>query len=364
VSALDHVKPVVRGIGAYTLPPLEAPIKVNQNENPHELPDALKRKVMQRALARPWGRYPPFDPAELQQALAASAGWRADGVLVGNGSNELIQALLMVTVGEGTPVVIPEPTFTLYAMVTRFLGGRVVNVALGPGLEYDLAAIRAARAASHAPVTIVCSPNNPTGSWLPPEDVAELCGESDRLVVVDEAYHEFSGRSVVPLLGVHENLIVLRTFSKAMAMAGLRVGYLMASPALVREINKARLPYNVNVVSGLAALAALEEREALRASVAGLVAERERLAGALSRLDGVRVFPSAANFLLVELSEVAPAAAFAALHAQGILVRDVSSAPRLARCLRVSVGAPAENDAVIAGFAALVRAPQPQEVQP
>jgi histidinol-phosphate aminotransferase len=364
MSALDHVKAVVRGMSAYTLPPLEAPVKVNQNENPHELPDALKRKVMERALARPWGRYPPFDPAELQQALAAFAGWRADGVLVGNGSNELIQALLMVTVGEGVPVVIPEPTFTLYAMVARFLGGRVVAVPLGPGLEFDMGAIRAAREASRAPVTVLCSPNNPTGSWLPPEQVAALCRESDRLVVVDEAYHEFSGRSVVPLLADHDNLIVLRTFSKAMAMAGLRVGYLMASPAMVREINKARLPYNVNVISGLAALAALEERDVLRASVDGLVAERERLARALSSLDGVHVFPSAANFLLVELGGVAPKAAFAALHGQGVLVRDVSSAPRLAKCLRVSIGTVAENDAVIAGFAALVQAPQPQEVQP
>jgi histidinol-phosphate aminotransferase len=364
LSALDHVKPVVRGISAYTLPAREAAIKINQNENPHELPDALKRKVMERALARPWGRYPPFDPAELQRALAAFSGWRADGILVGNGSNELIQALLMVTVGAGTPVVIPEPTFTLYAMLTRFLGGRVVSVALGDDLGYDAAAIAEARARSEAPLTVVCSPNNPTGSVLPLDAIASLCRESDRLVVVDEAYHEFAGATVVPLLAEHENLIVLRTFSKAMAMAGLRVGYLLAAPALVREINKARLPYNVNIVSGLAALAAIEEKDALAASVAGLVAERGRVARGLAALDGMRVYPSAANFLLVELSHVTPGEAFDTLHAQGILVRDVSGAPRLSRCLRISIGTAAENDALLAAMAALCRDRLPQEVEP
>src|SRR5262249_3299175 len=155
-----------------------------------------------------------------------------------------IQALFLVTVAPGTRVVVPEPTFTLYALLTRILGGETVAAPLGPELEYQPEALVQMSAALAPTLTVVCSPNNPTGSVLEPEEVARLCAATAGLVVVDEAYHEFSGRSVVPLLAAHPNLVVLRTFSKAMSMAGLRVGYLLADPALVREVNKARLPYN------------------------------------------------------------------------------------------------------------------------
>ena len=351
MSAIRHVKPQVRAQRAYTLAALDAPVKVNQNENPFDVPDALKQRVLDRALRTAWSRYPPFDPVELQQALAAFAGWRADGVLVGNGSNELIEALLVVTVAERTPVVIPQPTFTLYALLARILGGTVVEVPLGDDLAYDVAAIAEARRREEAPVTIVCSPNNPTGSVLSRDEVAALCGGGDGLVVVDEAYHEFSGRSVAPLLAEHENLVVLRTFSKAMGMAGLRVGYLMAAPELVAEIDKARLPYNLNVVSQLAALELLREPAVVDRAVRTLIAERDRLRLALDARGDVRVYPSAANFLLVELRTRSPRQVFSALHERGVLVRDVSSYPRLSRCLRVSVGSAEENDRFLAALA-------------
>jgi histidinol-phosphate aminotransferase len=353
MDPLRHVKPAVRSLAAYTLALREAPVKLNQNENPWDLPDAVKRRVIEAALARPWSRYPDFDPEQLLAALARFAGWRADGVLAGNGSNELIEALLLVTVGAGTRVVIPEPTFTLYALMTTILGGEPVRVRLekhAAGFAYDPSRLLAASRASGATVTIVCSPNNPTGTSLPQADVERLCRESDGLVVVDEAYHEFAGESVVPLLERHSNLVVLRTFSKAMALAGLRVGYLLASPELVREINKARLPYNLNFFSQAAALAALEERDVLEASVARLVRERERLLAALGELPGVTAWPSRANFFLVELASADPKAVFASLLRRGVLVRDVTSYPMLSRCLRVSVGNEAENDALVHGL--------------
>jgi histidinol-phosphate aminotransferase len=350
MDPLRHVKPAVRSLAAYTLALREAPVKLNQNENPWDLPDAVKRRVIEAALARPWSRYPDFDPKGLLEALARFSGWRADGVLAGNGSNELIEALLLVTVGAGTKVVIPEPTFTLYALMTTILGGEPVRVRLkkdGAGFSYDATELLAASRASGASVTIVCSPNNPTGSTLALADVERLCAETDGLVVIDEAYHEFAGESVVPLLERHPNLVVLRTFSKAMALAGLRVGYLLASPELVREINKARLPYNLNFFSQAAAIAALEETQLLESAVARLVRERERLQATLGRLPGVTAWPSRANFFLLELATADPKAVFAALLRRGVLVRDVTSYPMLSRCLRVSVGSEEENDALL-----------------
>jgi len=383
MDPLRHVKPSVRALAAYTLALREAPVKINQNENPWDLPEAVKRRVLERALARPWSRYPDFDPKELLEALARFAGWRADGILAGNGSNEAIEALLLVTVGPGTRVVIPEPTFTLYALMTTILGGEAIRVPMvlssrgtsvvpGPegsagvadpsssgrdeaprgdeatprgGFAYDVEALLESLEESQASLTIVCSPNNPTGTSLAPADVERLCRASDSLVVIDEAYHEFSGETVVPLLERHPNLVVLRTFSKAMALAGLRLGYLLASPELVREVNKARLPYNVNFFSQMAALAALEEREVLATSVRRLVAERERLLARLADLPGVRTYSSDANFFLLECLSADPKAVFASLLRRGVLVRDVTSYPMLGRCLRVSVGTEAENDA-------------------
>lgn len=352
MDPLRHVKPAVLSQRAYTLAARSADVKLDQNENPWELPEALKQRVLAQALARPWSRYPAFDPAELVQALAAFSGWRADGILAGNGSNELIEALLVVTVGAGTRVVIPEPTFTLYALLATILGGEPVRVAMsrphaaGP-FAYDVDRLLAARRESGAPLCIVCSPNNPTGTSLALADVERLCRDGDGLVVIDEAYHEFAGTSAVPLLERHKNLVVLRTFSKAMALAGLRVGYLLASPELVRELNKARLPYNLNFFSQLAALAALEERELLAGSARRLVDERQRLLAELDGMPGVRAQPSDANFFLLELLEADPKAVWSALARRGVLVRDVTSYPLLARCLRVSVGSPSQNDAFL-----------------
>jgi histidinol-phosphate aminotransferase len=353
---LRHVKPACRALGAYTLAARRAAVKVNQNENPWDLPEALKRRVLEQALARPWSRYPDFDPAELRARLARFAGWRADGVLAGNGSNELIEALLMVTVSAGTRVAVPQPTFTLYALLTALLGGETVSVPLGPDLEYDVEALARARRETGASVTIVCSPNNPTGGVLALDDLRGLCADGDGLVVVDEAYHEFSGASAVPLLAEHENLIVLRTFSKAMGLAGLRVGYLLCAPALAREIDKARLPYNLNFFSQAAALLALDEQALLGERVARLVALREALATELARVPGVRrVYPSRANFILFELERAAPKAVFEAVYRRDVLVRDVSGYPRLGRCLRVSVGSESDNAAFLEALRAALQ---------
>ena len=350
MSALRHVKPAVRALRPYTLAARPAVVKINQNENPYDLPAALKRRVLDEAATRPWSRYPDFDPRELLEALARFARWRTDGILAGNGSNELIEALLMVTVGAATPVIIPEPTFSLYALLTGVLCGHAVRVPLGPAFEYDADALMRAQREHRAPVVIVCSPNNPTGTALAPDEVARLCRESDALIVVDEAYHEFAGQSVVPLLHDHSNLIVLRTFSKAMAMAGLRVGYLLATPELVAEVNKARLPYNLNFFSQAAALAVLSDPGAVEANVARLVRARESLFRDLAAIPGVRPFRSHANFILFALEGRPPAEVLAALYQEGVLVRDMSATLRLSDCLRASVGTDDENAAFLAGL--------------
>lgn len=346
-EALDSIKPAVRAVKAYTLPAYRASLKLNQNENPWDAPPHIKEEVLRRFAARKWSQYPDFVPAELNECLAGFAGWRPDGIIAGNGSNELIQALLMVTMETGKTLLLSEPTFTLYRQVATVLGGKVETVFLTPDLAYDSEAFQRFVAEKQPDVTIICSPNNPTGCVIDEATLRAILKTSRGLVVIDEAYHEFSGRTVVPLLKEHENLIVLRTFSKAMAVAALRIGYLLASPDLVREIGKAVLPYNVNVFSQVAAEVAVENYEnELRPLVREIVSERDRLFAALSLIDGLAPVASHANFILVK-SGTDPKRIFSELLARDILIRDVSGYPMLSEYFRFSVGTPEENDYVL-----------------
>jgi histidinol-phosphate aminotransferase len=347
---LKTIKPAVQALRAYTLSPHRASVKINQNENPWDAPLAIKEETLRRLATHKWSRYPDFVPASLHQHLAEFAGWRAGGIIAGNGSNELIQALLMVTVCEGTRVLISEPTFALYRQITTVLGGTIASVPLTTELQYDMAGLQIAIEEFQPDITIICSPNNPTGNVISDSGLRNLLTWSQGLVVVDEAYHEFVEHSVVPLLSEHQNLIVLRTFSKAMALAALRVGYLLADPDLVREIGKAVLPYNLNAFSQTAAEVAIEMYGSeLKPLVNAVIKERERLFNGLSQISGLLPVLSKANFMSVR-SAIDPKLVFAELVKRDVLIRDVSSYPMLARYFRVSVGTPAENDLLLSGL--------------
>ncbi|MCE5251881.1 histidinol-phosphate transaminase [bacterium] len=344
-SILEHVKPEVRSISAYTLKEYESDIKINQNENPYDVPEKLKRELLDFALERSWSRYPPFDPAGLREKLASYAGWKPDGVLVGNGSNEIIQAVLTVMLRPGAKLVLPSPTFTVYKLIGTVLGADVRQVPLKQDFTYDCDALER-EFLNGGDMIIICSPNNPTGCLYPLERLTALLEQTDAPVVIDEAYFEFSGVTAVNLLEKYDNLIVLRTFSKAFSLAGLRVGYGLMNPDLAQEVNKAKLPYNINFFSVAAAIKLLENRDELAASVKILIGERDRMIPALNKIDGVTAYPSRANFILVE-TPFEPRKVFDGLLKDGLLVRDVSSYPMLGRAFRVSVSRYEDNERFI-----------------
>lgn len=349
-NRLDNIKPAVRSLRAYSLSPHRARIKINQNENPWDTPAAIRDEVMFRFETRKWSRYPDFLPASLHEQLAEFAGLRPDQVIAGNGSNELIQALLMVTIGPGKRVLILEPTFALYRQVTIVLGGTVESISLTSSLQYNSDLLLSIVEERQPDVTIICSPNNPSGCVLYDEDLVKLLRLARGLVVIDEAYHEFAEHSVVPLLKDHDNLVVLRTFSKAMALAALRVGYLMTDSDLAREIRKAVLPYNLNAFSQMAAEVAIEKYESdLRPLVKRIIGERERLFWELAKIRSLVPVASRGNFMVVR-TEIEPHSIFEELLQRDVLVRDVSSYPMLKHYFRVSVGRPEENDHLLAGL--------------
>jgi len=349
-SALRHVKAAVRGLEAYTLKHYQPRIKLNQNESPYDVPADLKREILARAAERPWNRYPPFVSENFISAVSEATGWPAEGVLVANGSNELIQSVLAVVVQPGVSVVIPEPTFTLYRLMTEVNGGTVDSVPLDQELRFDVEGIIEVARDGKAAAVVLCTPNNPTGGALTQEEIERIHDHTDALILLDQAYVEFGGYDALPLLRDRPRLVILRTFSKAMAMAGLRAGYLLAHPEVVTEVNKAKLPYNVNFFTEIAAAEVLRARERLEPIVREIRLERDRLVAGLGEIPGIRVFPSAANFVLfrVEPPEMDHRVVFERLlREHGILVRDVSKYPMLEGCLRVNAGTPEENDAFL-----------------
>lgn len=347
ISPLDNIKPHVRAISAYTLAPLTAPIKINQNENPFGMPTEIRAEILRRVQQLDWSRYPEFVPAALLEKLADYAGWRADGVMAGNGSNEMIQSVVNAVVEAGVRVVLPEPTFSVYRQVINVMHGEIISLLLSDDLSFNIPRLATAIKMQKPRLTIICSPNNPTGCVISRRDLELLLRNSEGLIVVDQAYEEFGGDDFVPLLKEFKNLVILRTFSKAMAMGGLRVGYCLAAPELISEFNKAKMPYSLNIFSLTAAEVALENIALLRPLVAQIEAERDRLFTALQQINGLVPVPSAANFFVVRTT-IPPKQLFAELHARGILIRDVSKAPLLSDYVRISVGTPEENDRLIA----------------
>ncbi len=340
---LEGVKQQVRRIRAYTLRAYEAEIKLNQNENPYDFPEDLKDEIYRIYRGRKWSRYPDFVPESVRGKLAQFAGWHKDGILIGNGSNEVLQAALMVLVGSRTRVAIPSPTFTLYGLMSRILGAHVVEIPLSPDMSYNTEAMIEQAVGAKAKVLVVCTPNNPTGSVLEENDVRKILDNFRGYLLLDEAYYDFCGMTAIRLLESYPRLIITRTFSKAMGMAGLRIGYLMAHPRLAAEISKAKLPYNVNQFTLTAIQVALDHPERFQPALDAILEQKEYLRSELAAIPGIKVFASGANFFLFELP-IPPGRVFEDLYRRGVLVRDVSAYPMLSRCLRVTVGTREEND--------------------
>ena len=345
--ALDLIKASVQAQPGYTLAALDASRKLNQNESPYDLPDTLKREIVERVARAPWPRYPEFVPSRLLARLSEWFRWPADGILAGNGSNELIQATLAVTVGPGDAVIAPTPTFSLYRVLTAVSGGRYVPVPLDDRFQYDLDRLIDAAVLEHAKVVVLNSPNNPTGSVLPPGAVERVLAETGAIVLCDEAYVDFGGPEAMDALASSDRVVVLRTFSKALGMAGLRFGVALAHPAVAREVAKAKLPYNVNIFTLTAAEVALEHMDVRQELVSRIIATRDRTFPRLSALPGITVYPSAANFFLVRFHSAVPGeVSRRLLQEHDILVRDVSAVPGLEQCLRISVGTDGDMVAV------------------
>jgi histidinol-phosphate aminotransferase len=332
-----------------TLVPYDAPlypdvIKLDANENPYRFPPEVLSKIFREIHARDFNRYPDPAAVSLREKLAAYTGAGPENIMVGNGSDEIILNI-MLAFGAGAKFAVATPTFSMYGLHGRIAGAAMVEVPRLQDFRIDVEALKRAAADPEVKILIICAPNNPTGTATPVEEIEDILKSADSIVVVDEAYGEFGGESCIPLLDSYPNLVVLRTFSKAFGLAGLRVGYLLAGPPVINELLKVKQPYNLNAFSQAAARVVMENRAPFREVIKKILNERERLFAELAALPGVEAFPSRANFILFR-TPLPAEKVYSGLLERGILIRNVEC-PALSRCLRVSVGTAEENSAFI-----------------
>lgn len=348
------VQPHLRTLEPYD--PNFTPTRVNlsANENTYGVPAPARALIDEALAATPTNRYPGPMSNDLRDELAAWHGVARENVIVGNGGDELLYNFLLAFGGPGRTLVNVPPTFSEYAFFASLTQTGVRDVWRDPETFLPQADELVA-AAGEASLVILTSPNNPTGDVAPLELVARVCDACPGLVMVDEAYGEFAepGTSAEALLAEHDNLLVLHTLSKAFALAGARCGYVIAAPDVIDALAAVRQIYSVNVLTQAAALAAVRARAEFDPTVEKIVSERTRLYESLARVEGVRVWPSEGNFILARMAG-ASCVRERLRDERSILVRDFSYALGLADCLRITVGTPEENDAVIKALAELV----------
>jgi histidinol-phosphate aminotransferase len=349
----DLIRPEILEMTGYAVPSSAGLVKLDAMENPYRLPDALQQALAQRLGAVAINRYPVPSYTRLKQLVRERLGVPDQaGLLLGNGSDELIAMMSVATARPGATVLAPWPSFVMYDLSARLAGSRFVPVPLAADFALDVDATLAAIERHRPAIVYVAYPNNPTGNCYDRDAIERVLAAAPGLVVLDEAYQPFALDTWMPALGRHRNLVVMRTVSK-LGLAGIRLGYMAAAPEWIAEFDKVRPPYNVSVLDEAAAEFALEHLPVLEAQAARLRDDRDALQQALATIPGVQAFRSRANFVLVRVGD-GPAVA-ASMKALGVLIKDVGRMhPSLAGCLRLTVGTPDENARMLEALRASV----------
>lgn len=350
------VRPQIRALNAYHVPPAKGFIKLDAMENPYTWPESTVDAWLDVLRGADLNRYPDASAHALTTRMRKAMDV-PDGVelLLGNGSDELIQMILLAVAGPGRKALFPTPTFSMYHIIAQYAGVECVGVPLrADDFGLDVAAFLRA-IDEHAPAVIFLAyPNNPTGNLFDRNAIDAIIARAPGMVVLDEAYHAFAGDSFVGDVVRYNNLVVLRTLSK-MGLAGLRVGVALGKPAWLHELNKLRLPYNINVLSQLSAEFALGHQTMLDTQTAHICRDREQLIEQLRALSSVTPYPSQANFVLFRVASGRADEIFAGLKARRVLIKNLhGSHPQLADCLRVTVGTPDENQAFLEALKAVL----------
>ena len=345
---IQHLlNPALQNIATYRVEGGQhAEIKLNQNESPFDVPMWLKEEITKEFIKESWNRYPDILPYRGMEAYADFLGISPESVMMSNGSNEMLYTIFLACLGPGRKVLIPDPSFSLYEKIALLLQSQIFTVPMRADLDFDTDAILRVARDEAVDFIVISTPNNPTGKSLTFEEVRLIAKSSDAIVLVDEAYIEFSRqRSVLELIDELPNLIVLRTMSKALALAGIRIGFAIASPALMAELAKPKIPFSSSRLAEITLAKVLANYSLVTDAVSYILHERDKLYAAMLAIDGVEPFLSDTNFLIIRVRDARTL--FQSLWSEGILVRNVSGYHLMENCLRFNVGLVDENQRLI-----------------
>jgi len=344
------IRDEIRALTAYHVQPAEGLVKLDAMENPYRLPEALRREIGEAVANTEINRYPdPTAPALVQRLRKVMGIGSQYDILLGNGSDELIHIIIQSVARPGAVVLAPRPCFFMFSQYAQFAGLHYVGVLLNPDFTLEPGAFLRALAEHRPAVVFIDYPNNPSGNLFSDEAIARIIAAAPGLVVIDEAYNAFARKTFMTRLAEFPNLVVMRTLSK-LGLAGIRLGYAVGRPEWIREFDKVRPPYNVNVLTQVVAERVLAHHDVLEAQARSINAERERLAGELRKLARVTVFPSNANFILVRVPDATKV--FEGMRRRGVLIKNLhTGVPLLDHCVRLTIGTPEENRRCLAAFA-------------
>ncbi|MEW5800723.1 MAG: histidinol-phosphate transaminase [bacterium] len=343
---------------AYEIPVFPEAIKLDANENPYEIPVDLLAEVLQNIGQVLLNRYPDPGYGKVRRILSGMWGWPYDRIILGNGSDELIQVIMIAFGGPGKKVFIPTPSFAMYRIIARSFGDTVEEIPLSE--DFDLVLSDALRDRMYDPsrtgnLIFLAVPNNPTGNCFSRSVVQEIVENFQGIVCIDEAYTDFSDTNFLDLLSEHPNLIILRTLSK-IGLAAIRMGFLLADEAIIQNIQRIKLPYNINSLAEAAASVVLSKREVIEASISQVKKNRTWLHEQMMRIEGIRVYPSRANFILFQVnSDAAAPKLLEQLLSEGILIRGFGDEGRLKGHFRVTVGTQEECSRFVEGLRKILR---------
>ena len=345
------IRPQVRKLAAYHVDETPVRIKLDAMENPFLMPEAVRREMAEVVRKTPINLYPDPSAKEVKKSIALFWKMRPEQMILGNGSDELIQAIILAF---GGPVLVPVPTFAMYEITSRALAQSVVTVPLDDHFDLDADLVLKKANERKVKVIFLACPNNPTGNRFSDKAIRKVLDNANAAVVIDEAYFSFSNTTYLPLLKKYPNMIILRTLSK-IGFAGLRIGVLTASQAIVDELNKIRLPYNINSLSQAVAVTAFKHNNVINRQISLLISERERLYNELSKQRNVVVYPSETNFIMFRTAADA-SGIHRKLKQAGILIKNLNKPGPLKNCLRVTIGAHEENNVFLAALKTILSA--------
>jgi histidinol-phosphate aminotransferase len=337
---MKYIRKSIQELKEYSVPQDKYEVKLNQNESPYDVPEDLKKEILKKFMVVDWNRYPSRTAIPLVEAISVYTNFPKKGIVAANASNEVLQSVFQAICDKGDKITAISPGFAIYPYLSKIMDLNLAEVPLLEDFSFDVTSI--IKEGKNAKMVILALPNNPTGTTISLEEIEEIAKSINGVFVVDEAYYEFSEKTAVSLLDKYDNIIIIRTLSKAFGLAGVRLGYLLTNEEIAGEVQKAKLPFSVSIFGQIAGEVLLKKNEYIKDIVKKILSEKEKVFSELKEIPAIEPIPSHTNFILFKTEKISGKALFEEMYRRGVLLRFFDT-PRLKNTLRVTIGKPDQN---------------------